>query len=146
METLQHPVVVFWLCMAMHLIADYTLQGCLTDLKTRQWWKIMVDTMEAEHPDWSYEKKHQVRKMYLNDYMAGLICHSLMWSILTFLPLLLITTPGIVTYAIIVNTFTHMVIDHMKANMHIINLRDDQFGHLIQILSTVIVGALYGIR
>lgn len=146
METLKHPVTVFWLCMVLHLIADYTLQGCLADLKTKQWWKISVDTLIAEHPDWSFEKNHIVQKMYLNDYMAGLICHSLMWSILTFLPLLLITTVGMVSYAIIVNTVTHMVIDHMKANMHMINLRQDQFAHFIQILSTVIVGALYGIR
>lgn len=97
-----------------HLVSDYTLQGWLADAKTKDWW----------HRNASDPK-------YRHDWVAGLTCHALYWSLLTFLPLyqhplwwlLVVTQAGI-----------HMVIDHTKCNARMINLWQDQLLHLGQIV------------
>lgn len=137
MENLKNPVNLFWLCVLLHLIADYPLQGCLANLKQRDWWREQIIDLRHKNKDKSYEWHNKVERLYRNDYLAGLICHSMMWSILTFLPLMLVYTPGIFTTVVLANMISHLVVDHGKANQHMINLCQDQMLHLLQIGLTV---------
>lgn len=99
-----------------HLVSDYTLQGWLANAKQIKWWK-------DNAPD----------NMYRNDWIAGLACHSLYWSILTFLPLY---HSDWFAPAVFANAIIHMVVDDLKCNRLSINLCQDQAFHLAQILVT----------
>lgn len=97
-----------------HLVSDYTLQGWLADAKQVSWWRRQTSDPKYRH-----------------DWLAGLVCHSLYWSILTFLPLYSL---GCWPWIVASNAAIHAVIDHAKANSRIINLWQDQALHLVQIL------------
>lgn len=116
------------MCMLLHLIADYNLQGILCDLKQSSWWNEQLSKANIRNSD-----------KYELDFVAGLACHSVMWSIMTFAPLLLVTNPIVFSICVLVNAVVHGVVDHMKANMYWLNLCQDQVLHLIQIVTTVIV-------
>lgn len=107
-----------------HLVSDYTLQGWLADAKQKAWWR-----------------KQTTYPMYKNDWLAGLACHSLYWSILTFLPLY-----NSDMWAVIVlgNAVLHAWIDHGKANLRVINLWQDQTLHLLQIVLSAALGRIMG--
>lgn len=110
-----------------HLLADYTLQGWLAQGKQLSWWKNLGLTNEQF-------------KKYQYDYICALICHSLYWSIVTFLPVLwLNVNEWIIISIIIVNTIIHAIIDDLKANRFKLNLWQDQVLHLIQIVITWII-------
>jgi len=68
----------------------------------------------------------------------ALLIHSMSWSIMILLPIMLLTqTPQILlVIAFMVNTFIHYQIDDMKANKEQINLIIDQGAHLLQIIFT----------
>lgn len=102
-----------------HLLSDYTLQGWLANAKQIKWW--------MDNAPWDKDNK------YRNDWIAGLVCHSLYWSILTFLPLY---HDKWFVPAVLVNAFIHAVVDHMKCNRLSINLWQDQLFHLAQIVVT----------
>lgn len=124
---------IFYMMLLLHFIADYTLQGCLANLKQKRWW-----IAECE--------KHGVDlKKYKDDYICGLVCHSLYWSLVTFLPLFFFTQiPDMVLFAIVaINTLFHMWIDDLKANKFKINLVQDQVFHFAQIIVTC--GVVYGV-
>ena len=116
-----------------HLFADYTLQGCLANLKSKGWWK-----EQCEQHGFDLHK-------YRHDYICGLACHSLYWTLVTFLPLFFFTQiPDMVLFAIVaINTLFHMWIDDLKANKFKINLVQDQFLHVAQIIVTC--GVVYGV-
>ena len=102
-----------------HLVSDYTLQGWLAQAKSKSWWK-------QNAPD----------EKFRNDWLAALVCHALYWAILTFLPLY----GNENWYAIVlINAAVHTVIDHLKCNAKILNLIQDQFLHLVQILVTFFI-------
>lgn len=138
MENIKEPIVIFWLCMLLHLIADYTLQGCLANLKQKKWWdeQLRQITYSTKEPKTPVEQANIFHK-YQYDYIAGLICHALMWSIMTYLPLLLVGTPKEFSAAVLVNTIVHWVVDDLKANKFRINLIQDQLLHVVQIAITV---------
>ena len=125
METLKHPLYIFWLCVVLHLIADYTLQGILAQMKQQSWWLGQV-----LGKDWD---------KYEHDWLAALLCHAAMWSILTFLPLMFVVNPWVFTALVTVNILLHAWIDHLKANKFKINLCTDQIAHLVQIIATVYI-------
>ena len=135
METIKNPVNLFWLCTLLHLIADYTLQGCLTNLKQKSWWDEQLKKFAYQTND--TDKQHQIFKKYEYDYMAALYCHSFMWGILTFLPVLFIATPYAFSAVVFTNSVIHIIVDHMKANLYVINLCQDQLLHLLQIVVSV---------
>lgn len=116
---------VFYLMVLLHFVADYTLQGCLANLKQKGWW-----IAECE--------KHGVDfRKYKDDYICGLVCHSMYWTLLTFAPLLwLCESQTICAGIIVINTALHAVIDDLKANKLKINLVEDQFLHFAQIVLT----------
>lgn len=130
---MQHGLYAFWLCMLLHLLADFTLQGCLADLKQKRWW------------DAQLEKHNMTDKasIYKHDYVAGLMAHSLMWSLVTFLPLMLVLSSEQFTAIVIMNTVWHAFIDTEKANALSINLITDQLSHLLQVMCTL--GLVYAI-
>jgi hypothetical protein len=126
-------VKVLLLMMLGHLFADYTLQGCLANLKQKGWWK-----EQCEQHGFDLHK-------YRHDYICGLACHSLYWTLVTFLPLFFFTQiPDMVLFAIVaINTLFHMWIDDLKANKFKINLVQDQVFHFAQIIVTC--GVVYGV-
>ena len=76
---------------------------------------------------------------YKYDYLCGLLCHSFMWSIVTFIPLMFLVDPKNFAIAVILNTIVHAVVDNIKANHYMINLWTDQLLHIAQIVVTVMV-------
>lgn len=108
-----------------HIVDDYSLQGWLANAKQRQWWK-------ENAPD----------KLYKHDYIMALIMHSLSWSFMIMLPVAIyikLQCQALFFIAFILNTIVHIVVDHLKANVHCINLIQDQCLHLLQILATALI-------
>ena len=145
METLKHPLNLLWLCILLHLIADFNLQGILADMKQKGWWKKQVKKVFGKGPlDTVYPPGTDIRDhielptWYDNDWIAGLICHVFMWSILTFLPLMLVVPPKFFSYIVIINAIVHAVVDHLKCNrLGTLNLCQDQLWHIVQVVYTV---------
>ena len=110
-------------CMiAMHIIADYCLQGILANIKQKSWWK-------ENAPD----------KLYKHDWIMALFMHSFFWSFCIMLPIYVAygyTWNGKMTMFLVVNILSHMYIDNEKANNHSTNLIIDQIFHMIQIIWT----------
>lgn len=117
------------ICMLLlHFVADFTLQGCLAQMKQKEWWIKQCVEYDVRFED------------YRHDYVVALICHALYWSILTFLPLWWLSCNNKIIIAIIgINAIAHAVIDDLKANLLAINLKRDQILHLFQIIFTYIV-------
>lgn len=121
-------VIIVLICMIFcHIVDDYYLQGILAKMKQKGWW-------EENAPD----------KLYKYDYIVALIMHSISWSFMILLPLLLFRFIGVdfvgegylFTALFIINTIIHALVDHLKANKHTINLITDQSIHIGQIIVT----------
>lgn len=108
-----------------HIVDDYYLQGWLASAKQKEWW-------EKNAPD----------PLYKNDYIWALIMHSFSWSFMIMLPIAVYNgfdiCPMFVSM-LLLNTALHATIDHMKANMKLINLWHDQVIHMVQILFTAFI-------
>lgn len=115
-----------FLCMIFcHIADDYYLQGILTNLKQKSFWKMNA-------PD----------KMYEYDYIMALLMHALSWSFMVMLPLLVhfnFDPPNLFFVLYAVNTAVHAVVDDLKANKRQINLIADQSIHIVQILATLLL-------
>ena len=114
-----------------HITDDYYLQGWLASAKTKNWW-------EKNAPD----------KLYSKDYIMALFCHSLSWSIMVFLPILIYSLYNQIDlnwfYLVLpINLIIHAIIDDLKANKFKINLIIDQSIHFIQIFITWIIFVLF---
>lgn len=110
---------VLGLMLLLHFLADYTLQGWLANGKQKKWWQDATKGMPN-------------KDMYRNDWIAGMTCHSLYWSLLICLPLAM--RPSYLPMALVQATI-HFWIDDRKANQFKINLIEDQLSHLIQIVA-----------
>ena len=113
-----------------HITDDYYLQGWLASAKTKNWWK-----------------KNAPDKLYSKDYIMALFCHSLSWSIMIFLPILIYSLYNQIDlnwfYLVLpINLIIHAVIDDLKANKFKINLIIDQSIHFIQIFITWLIFVL----
>lgn len=108
---------LFLVCLLLHFIADFNLQGILASLKQKKWWK-------ENYPS----------PLYKYDYITSGIIHAVSWSILTFLPFVL--NPWF-CYVVLGNGLIHYTIDHLKANRLSISLTADQVLHIVQIGVTV---------
>ena len=104
-----------------HIIADYSLQGWLASAKQLDWWK----------------KQEGYNNFYKNDYKMALFMHSLEWSIMIHLPIIVFynfqVTIGILI-SILGNCYLHYLIDDLKANLKVFNLVIDQIFHIIQVI------------
>lgn len=113
---------IFILMVFCHIVDDYYLQGWLASAKQKQWWK-------DNAPD----------KLYRFDYIWALIMHSFSWSFMIMLPCAIALNFNIgegFFYFLLFNMVFHAVIDHLKANVKIINLWADQYCHMVQIVGT----------
>ena len=122
-------LLILFIMIFCHLIDDYKLQGILANMKQRQWWK-----------------ENANKYMYRNDYKVALIEHAFSWSFMITLPFLIISFIQNNTFLMILlvisyfmNTIIHAFIDNLKANKYVINLIEDQFAHLVQIICTWII-------
>jgi hypothetical protein len=116
-------IEIFLLMILAHVVDDFVLQPvCLSKLKQKSWW----------------ETQDGYKTLYNNDYKMALLVHSMSWSIMILLPVIITNNiPGIVLFStFIVNTLIHYYIDDMKANKGKINLMVDQFVHIMQIITT----------
>ena len=114
-----------------HITDDYYLQGWLASAKTKNWW-------EKNAPD----------KLYSKDYIMALFCHSLSWSIMVFLPILIYSLYNQIDldwfYLVLpINLIIHAIIDDLKANKFKINLIIDQSIHFMQIFITWAIFVLF---
>ena len=110
-----------------HIIDDFVLQPIsLSNLKQKKWW----------------EKQEGYSDKYKDDYKVALAIHSISWSIMIHIPLV-IMFPSIGQLALlisfIVNAVIHYFIDDLKANKLKINLFEDQMVHFCQICTTLSV-------
>ena len=113
-----------------HIIDDYYLQGWLASAKTKNWWE-----------------KNAPNKLYSKDYIMALFCHSLSWSIMVFLPILIYSLYNQIDlnwfYLVLpINLIVHAIIDDLKANKFKINLIIDQCIHFMQIFITWLIFVL----
>jgi len=122
-------LLILFIMIFCHLIDDYKLQGILASMKQRQWWKENAD-----------------KYLYRNDYKMALIEHAFSWSFMITLPFLVISFIQNNSFLMIllvisyfINTAIHAFIDNLKANKYVINLVEDQFAHLVQIICTWII-------
>ena len=109
----------------LHIIDDFVLQPIsLSNLKQKKWW----------------EKQEGYSDKYKDDYKVALAIHSISWSIMIHIPLV-IMFPSLGQLALlisfIVNTVIHYYIDDLKANKLKINLFEDQMVHFWQICTTL---------
>lgn len=119
MEVKIFILIVMLFC---HTIADYNLQGWLASAKQKSYWE-----------------ENALDKMYRYDYIMALIMHSISWSSMIMLPLMIYqlyigNSLGVTFLLFIVNIFLHAQTDDMKANVKQINLIQDQVIHLVQIV------------
>lgn len=113
-----------------HIIDDFVLQPlCLSNLKQREWWIEQC------------KKKNINIEPYNQDYLMALFIHALSWSTMIHLPIIFLTniTNVILLLSIIFNTIIHLIVDDLKANVNVINLKQDQFIHLIQVILTYLI-------
>ena len=118
-------ITILLLMILCHVIDDFTLQTtCLSNMKQKEWWVQHVNG-----------KKYQ---LYKHDYKMALLMHSMSWSAMILLPIMLLTqTPQILLLtAFLINTLVHYTTDDLKANRGAINLVTDQIIHIAQILIT----------
>jgi hypothetical protein len=127
-----NPIFIICAMLFMHVLDDYVLQApCLCDLKQKSFW-------EKNAPEEKYKK----------DYIVALIMHALSWSFMIMLPCAFALNFNVgwgFVFLIIFNTALHALIDHIKANLKLINLWVDQSCHLIQIAGTFITFVLGGL-
>lgn len=131
-----------WTCILLHLIADFCMQGVLCDLKQQDWWRKQVEEKWAKYDgDW----RREVWRKYRFDYIAGLLCHSVMWTLVSFFPLMFVMNPIVFSFLAVLNVAIHAYVDDLKAN-HIvsrINLCYDQLIHLGQVVATVLLAQIH---
>jgi hypothetical protein len=120
--------LIFVFMLFAHIIDDYYLQGILASMKQKSWW-------EKNAPD----------KLYKDDWVMALIEHALSWSISISIPMIIYALFAklnmdnfslFLLIEIAINTSIHLIVDNAKANLHIINLIQDQMIHIAQISVT----------
>ena len=123
---------LFLFSLLLHFVADFTLQGCLADMKQWRWWNELFN-----QKIFSLRVVHSQKYRY--DWICGLLCHSMYWALLTFAPLIwLADSDWTVAWMVVANCAFHAVVDDMKCNRFKINLCQDQILHLAQIALTYV--------
>lgn len=120
---------ILFIMLLLHVIDDFHMQGIMKEMKQKSWWL----------------KQKGYKDAYENDYMMVLFLHSLSWTIIVTLPIMLFMTPpsNLLVLSILTNTAIHYYVDDLKCNQMKINLVTDQLIHLIQILVTWVVFVSY---
>jgi len=114
----------------LHILDDFVLQTiCLSKLKQKNWWITECNKLSI-----SFEK-------YKYDYLVALLMHTLSWSIIIHIPIMMCyeISDFKLFLSVLINSMIHFTIDDLKANRGQINLVYDQLIHLIQIIITFII-------
>lgn len=114
----------------LHIIDDFVMQPIsLSKLKQKEYWIEECKKYQVDFND------------YKHDYLIALFLHSASWTIMIHLPFLFLNNVNetIFGLSLLINTIIHMIIDNLKANYKLINLCQDQFIHLLQILITFLI-------
>lgn len=103
-------------------------QHVYLNLNKKNWW-----ISECQKQSISIEK-------YKYDYLMALLIHSISWSIMIHLPIMLCTNISDfkLFLSVLINTLIHFTIDDLKANREKLNLIYSQLIHLLQIIITFI--------
>ena len=112
----------------LHCLDDFVFQAAFLNRgKQKNWWREQIGYSD----------------LYKNDYLVCLIVHGLEWSLITFLPILILEESTWFLWGMIAaNTVIHAYVDDLKANKERINLVTDQVIHISQILLTYFVWGL----
>lgn len=128
-----YKIFIFIAIVLMHLLEDFHLQGCLANLKQKDWWDKNVPNLKDT--------------IYARDYAIALIAHSIENSIFVTMPIIIdnlvyMCKSGIDTEAwklwaifILANTAMHTFIDSAKCNSKAINLIVDQVLHFAMLIT-----------
>lgn len=108
----------------LHIVDDYYLQGILASMKQKAWW-------EKNAPD----------PLYKYDYIVALMEHAFSWTFMIMLPVGIYTifydkSIVLIVIMFLINWIIHSIVDHLKANVKVINLVTDQIIHILQIIVT----------
>ena len=117
-------IIILLIMLFLHIVDDYYLQGILASMKQRAWWK-------ENAPD----------PLYKHDYIVVLMEHAFSWTFMIMLPVGIYTIfydKSIIFIIImfLINWIIHSIVDHLKANVKVINLVTDQVIHILQIIVT----------
>lgn len=118
-----------YLCLMFlcHIIDDYYLQGCLANMKQKDFWvKNNITRVTKDGVN-----------IYKYDYLMALLCHCISWSIMIMIPCMLANE--FIWWLVPVNCLIHFTVDHLKANVKCINLITDQTIHFAQIVLTYLL-------
>ena len=94
---------ILLLIILCHIIDDFVLQPIsLSKLKQEKWWK----------------KQEGYKELYENDFRAALAIHSMSWSIVVLLPIIMLSTASemAIFVTFLLNTVIHYIVDDLKAN------------------------------
>lgn len=118
-----------------HVVDDFYSQGILASMKQKKWW-----TDQTTDP------------LYRHDYILALLTHAFSWAFMIHIPAVAwqwlthdkqFLSGGLLAAAVAVFVLqwaVHATVDHLKANLHKINLWHDQLIHVVQI---IVLWALY---
>lgn len=117
-------IIILLTMLFLHIVDDYYLQGILASMKQKAWWK-------ENAPD----------PLYKYDYIVALIEHAFSWTFMIMLPVGIYTifydkSIVLIIIMFLINWIIHSIVDHLKANVKIINLVTDQVIHILQIIVT----------
>lgn len=115
-------LILVWMLL-MHCVEDFGLQpmGICGQTKRKSWWK----------------KQPEYKSLYKNDYLIALIVHSFVWGCFVMTPIYVYNHfifSGVILSLLIINVLIHTIVDHLKANLGILNLVQDQLIHLFQLV------------
>lgn len=117
-------VLILLTMIFLHIVDDYYLQGILANMKQRAWWK-------ENAPD----------PLYKHDYIVALMEHAFSWTFMIMLPVGIYTifydkSIVLIVIMFLINWIIHSIVDHLKANVKVINLVTDQAIHILQLIVT----------
>jgi len=122
-------ILILFTMIFCHIADDYYLQGILASMKQKAWWR----------------KQESYNENYKHDYIIALIMHAFSWAFMISIPLIIAGANEIaIAVAIMINATIHAIIDDLKANKKKINLVQDQYCHLLQVLMTFIFILAFG--
>ena len=125
-------IILLFSMMFFHIVDDFYSQPIiLSNLKQKSWW-------QKNAPDTKYK----------DDYLIALLIHAFSWTFMIHIPLIgflwitnalnRINWEGFVII-FLANLVIHFYIDNLKANELKLNLIQDQFIHLVQIVITWLI-------
>jgi hypothetical protein len=122
-------IIILLTMLFLHIVDDFYLQGLLAQLKQKKWWE-----------------ENAPKELYKNDYIIALLEHAFSWTFMIFLPIManylffnLEVNALDFVVAFLFNWGLHATVDHLKANLLVLNLTQDQLIHIMQIVLVWII-------